>query len=174
MRSGSIVSCGEWQPTPTVSLGSNWHPNNRCVRTKCDVFRQWNGRNVAPRRTSRAGDFLDTELPAFTAKNVTVLEVLAQYRRVFDLTAPTSVAGALTSTLSAPNEDTTERQRIVAESLTRRFSVDRSNVTARDVLNAICQAHGSLSWKVQHIDGMADFSHSRVAFVTADGSRVHD
>jgi hypothetical protein len=116
--------------------------------------------DVMPRRRT----FLDQRVPEFSFSNRTMLESLGLFERLFDREALVRPPGGgwVGSFISSPNEDIAERMRLEAESRERRFSVNVKNVSARDVLNAICAAHGDLSWEVMYTGEPLDFAHSRI------------
>lgn len=126
--------------------------------------------NIVPRRRT----YLDQRVPEFGFTNRTMIEAIALFERMFDPDAPVvHPTGWVGSFLSSPDEDTAERLRVDGEVRERRFSVHIRSASARDVLNAICLAHGDLSWEVVYTGEPLDFAHSRVGLAGPTTEPIH-
>jgi len=88
-------------------------------------------------------DPLNRRVAEFALENKSVAEALDAVRRIFEPTYPGSVG---TASSGPPPPDVAQTQ----EQQQRLFSVHVQRVTVREVLNAIVQAHGELSWIVRY------------------------
>lgn len=127
--------------------------------------------SVVPRSVRRSGDFLDQPVSSFDAEMVTMVQALGLFHRLFNPDYQIK-EGAQVVGLSAPDDDVSQQGRIRAAAMAKKFSVHVRNVSARDVLDAICASHGEISWQVTYSDDPLSYSNARISLITPNGSRL--
>jgi hypothetical protein len=102
--------------------------------------------NIRPRPDHGARpSWLDQRFDSFSVSDATVEGVLDAIAQLLGAGA----SGSGSSESGVPGLDAHEQRRRSVEGRARRIGLTLGNVTLREILNAICRTHGTLSWQVR-------------------------
>lgn len=127
---------------------------------------------VGPRgSTGDPENWLNARMPVFEIRDATAEEALTQLERAFD---PTYDITRVVASEPVPPDTAVAMQRLsaIGRARQRRFSLQRSTPTVREVLNAIVLAHGEASWIVTFRGPTPSREASRIDIVFWRGASV--
>lgn len=102
--------------------------------------------NVRPKAEHAAGpSILEQPIETFSVADVTAEGALDAIGRLFGSVS----AGRGSGEAGLIDVDEKEQQRRMAEGRAKTISLTLANSTFREILNALCRAHGTLSWSLQ-------------------------
>jgi hypothetical protein len=114
--------------------------------------------------------FLDTIIPALELKDTTLPVVATKIHRMFDPQYPdrSRAADDLPTAFLGSEADLRAKLAIFK----RTFSVSLTNVTVRQALNAIVNAHGETSWVVVYPNPTLEYPYSTLRFHAFTGGEM--
>jgi hypothetical protein len=123
--------------------------------------------HIRPRSLAQARNLpLDKPVDRFSRSFANVQAALTGVREIFQTPLGAGVGMAMGLSGSSSGFGTPER---VNESRERPISVDLTNVTVRQILDAIVRRHGDISWTVEYVDANGTYPQFQLHFTGFDG-----
>jgi hypothetical protein len=120
--------------------------------------------------------FLDTVVPSFQVNQKSLPFALRQLHRILDPGYPEpgptgGNSGNLLTARQGPGSPPRKSYDELQQELARPVSIALTNVTVRQILDALVLSHGGASWVVRYASGAASYPGCQIEVVTFDNLR---